>query len=85
MWRFGLGPSRVRPDKSGVMFIMTADRYGLVALVDARTPNAWKKGEAAKLIDEYLANGVPVFVATPNMRKALKPGPDVTRSNANLR
>ncbi len=73
MWRYGLGSNRARPDKSGVMFVMTPDRYGLVAFVDARQPNAWRKGEGARVVDEYLGKGVPVFVATPKSRKALLP------------
>jgi len=73
MWRRGLGSGRARPDKCGVMFVLSADGYVLVALVDAKKPNEWKKGEAARVIQEYLGRGVPVFVASPKHREALMP------------
>lgn len=73
LWRRGLGSNRARPDKTGLVFILTEDRFGLIALVDRKNPNGWKKSEGKRLIDEMTASGIPVFVASPTGRRAFLP------------
>lgn len=73
LWRFGLGSNRSRPDKCGIVFVLTPDRYGIVGFVQSGGAKPWKKGEGKRLVEQYLSQGVPVFIATRSQRLSFMP------------
>jgi hypothetical protein len=54
--------NQFRPDKCGIIFEVYNKESFVVALVDHHKPNAWKKGEPARLIYRMLADGYFVWV-----------------------
>lgn len=74
VWRKGLGTSRARPDRSGVMFMTSDDGNAVVALVLPGHHNAWRRGEIKDIVDWHVDHGVPVFVVDDGQRHTLMPG-----------